>query len=135
MSEWYLSLKQAHVALVVASVALFGARGLGVLAGARWPMAAALRRGSVAIDTLLFSAGVALWWMLALQPLRDTWLGVKLLLVVAYIVLGTLALRRAPGRGAKALAFVAALACVAAAATIARGHDARAPLQWLAGLR
>ena len=132
MVEWYLPLKQAHVALVVASVGLFAARGLGVLAGARWPMAAPFRHGSAALDTLLLAAGATLWWMLSLQPLRDGWLGMKLLLVVVYIVLGSLALKRAPGRTAKAVAFAAALACVAAAATIARAHDPQAPLRWIA---
>jgi uncharacterized membrane protein SirB2 len=131
MSEWYLSLKQAHVALAAASVGLFTLRGAGVLAGARWPMHALARRGSAAIDSLLLAAGAALWWLLSLQPLRDAWLGTKLALVVVYIVLGSLALKRAPGRGAKAVAFVAALACVAAAAAVARAHDPRAPLQWL----
>lgn len=133
MSEWYLSLKQAHVALVTASVALFAVRGLGVLAGARWPMAAPLRRGSAGLDTLLLAAGATLWWMLSLQPLRDTWLGTKLALVIVYIVLGSLALKRAPGQAAKALAFVAALACIGAAAWIARAHDPLAPLRWLGG--
>ncbi len=133
MPDWFFPLKQAHVALVAASVALFAARGLGVLAGAGWPMAAALRRGSAALDTLLLAAGATLWWLLALQPLRDAWLGTKLSLVVAYIVLGSLALKRAPGRPAKALAFVAALSCVAAAAAIARTHDAQAPLRWVTG--
>jgi uncharacterized membrane protein SirB2 len=134
MADWYVPLKQAHVTLVVASVALFALRGLGVLAGGAWPMAAAVRRASVAVDSLLLGAGVTLWALLSLQPLRDTWLGAKLLLVLAYIVLGSLALKRAPGRAAKAACFVAALLCIGAAATIARAHDAQAPLRWLGGL-
>lgn len=121
--EHHPVLKQAHVTLAALSVALFTARGLGVLAGARWPMAALLRHASVAIDTLLIGAGGTLWWLLSLQPLRDRWLGVKLVLIVVYIVLGSLALKRAPTPAGRAAAFVAALACIATAAAIALTRD------------
>ncbi|MDO9096018.1 MAG: SirB2 family protein [Rubrivivax sp.] len=60
--------------------------------------------------------------MLSLHPLRDGWLGAKRLLIVAYIVIGSLALKRAPTRPTKALAFAAALACVAGVAAIALTH-------------
>lgn len=122
--EHYHALKQAHVAFAVTSVALFTLRGVGVLAGARWPMAALLRRASVVIDTLLIGAGASLWWLLSLQPLRERWLGVKLVLIVVYIVLGSLALKRAPTPAGRAAAFVAALACIATVAAIALTRDA-----------
>ena len=129
--EAYPFVKPLHVVLVVASVALFTSRGLGVLAGQGWAMARPLRRLVIGIDTALLAAGVALWWMLALHPLRQGWLGVKLVLLVAYIVLGSLALRRARTRLGKAAAFAAALGCVAAMAAIALARDAQAPLRLL----
>lgn len=122
--EHYLAFKQAHIALAATSVALFTARGIGVLAGARWPMLALVRRTSIAIDTLLIGAGGSLWWMLSLHPVRDGWLGAKLALIVVYIVIGSLALKRAPTRPLKALAFAAALACAAGVAMIALTHGA-----------
>jgi uncharacterized membrane protein SirB2 len=69
-------------------------------------MAPPLRGACVAIDTLLLAAGVTLWALLSLQPLRDAWLGTKLALLLVYVVLGTLALKRA-----SAWAYAAALAC------------------------
>jgi uncharacterized membrane protein SirB2 len=129
--SWYPWLKPLHIALAAASVALFASRGLGVLAGQSWPMARPLRRLVIGIDTALLAAGAALWWMLALNPLQQRWLGAKLLLIVAYIVLGSFALRRARSRGARVLAFAAALGCIAAVASIALAHDARAPLRWM----
>lgn len=120
--EHYLAFKHTHMALAAVSVALFAARGVGVLAGARWPMKALVRRTSVTIDTLLISAGGALWWLLSLHPLREHWLGFKLLLILAYIVIGSLALKRAPTRATKALAFAAALVCVAGVAALALTH-------------
>lgn len=129
--EFYPGLKQAHIALASASVALFCARGIGVLAGARWPMAAAVRHASAAIDTLLISAGGLLWWLLQLDPRRDGWLMVKLLLIVTYIVVGSFALKRAPTRVAKALAFLASLLCIASVAAIALRHDPLGPWRML----
>ena len=129
--EFYPQLRQVHVGLATASVTLFVARGLGVLAGAAWPMGAAPRVLSVLIDTLLLSAGGTLWWLLGLRPDRDHWLAVKLVLIVGYIVIGSFALKRAPTRGGKGLAFAASLACIAAVVAIALSRDPAAPLRWI----
>ena len=117
LAEFYPQIKAVHVALVAFSGALFAARGAAVLAGRAWPMTRGLRVASVAIDTLLLAAGVALWVLLSLQPLRDAWLGSKLLLLVLYVVLGTLALKRR-----RAWAYVAAIACFAFMVSIALKH-------------
>ena len=120
--DHYQAVKQAHIGLVSVSVALFVARGIGVQLRARWPMRAAVRWASVAIDTALITAGGLLWWMLSLDPRRERWLLAKLLLVVVYIVIGSLALKRAPTQGTKALALVASVVCVAFVALIALTH-------------
>lgn len=121
---WLLA---AHLALVACSVGLFAARGLAVQAGQAWPMRAGLRRLSMGIDSLLLLAGASLWHLLQLNPLRDSWLAAKLVLLLAYIVLGTLALKRAPSRRARWGCGAAALACVAQMAGIALHHH---PLGW-----
>lgn len=119
----YPWLLPAHVGLVSTSVALFAARGLGVLTGRAWPMSAWARLASALIDTALLTAGATLWWLLQLNPVgNDTWLGVKLVLLIVYIVLGSLALKRAPTRAGKALFFVASLACIGFMASIAVAH-------------
>jgi uncharacterized membrane protein SirB2 len=118
-----------HITLVTASVSLFAARGLGVLAGQAWPMRPGWRGLSVWIDVGLLSAGGTLWFLLQFNPWHDHWLGAKLILLVVYIGLGTMALKRAPTRAAKALFFVAALGCVAFMASIALRHN---PLGWWA---
>lgn len=126
-ATWYLPLRHAHLTLVSLSLALFAARGLGVLAGARWPMARAPRVGSMAIDTLLLATGAALWHLLGLHPLQQTWLGTKLALLLAYIVLGSIALKRGRTPAVRAVAYVAALATVAAMVGVARAHH---PAGW-----
>lgn len=99
-------------------------RGLGVLAGARWPMQAPARRASMLIDTALLVAGATLWSIAALNPLRDHWLAGKLLLLPVYVVLGSLALKRARSSRGKLMSFVLALASFAAIATLALTHRA-----------
>jgi uncharacterized membrane protein SirB2 len=93
----YPLLRLAHIGLVAASVALFAARGVGVLRGASWPQRPWARQGSAAIDTALLAAGLALWVGLGLHPVHQPWLGAKLALLLVYIVLGSLALKRAKG--------------------------------------
>ena len=116
---WLLPL---HIALVTLSVGLFAVRGLGVLAGQAWPMAGWARGLAPVIDSLLLLAGGTLWWLLQLNPRQDHWLGAKLVLLIVYIALGTLALKRAPTRAAKALCFMAALAVVGFMSSIAVAH-------------
>jgi uncharacterized membrane protein SirB2 len=124
----YPALKTAHVALVAASGTLFAGRGLGVLAGRPWPMAAAVRRASVTIDALLLAAGVSMWTALGLHPARDAWLGVKLALLVAYVVVGSVALKRGRTPRARARAFAAALGLFVAMVWVAL---AKWPAGWV----
>ena len=94
--DFYPQLKLAHLALVGGSGALFACRGAAVLAHRAWPMKTPWRVASVAVDTALLAAGATLWALLGLNPLgNDAWLGTKLLLLVVYVALGTLALKRA----------------------------------------
>ena len=122
LAEFYPQIKTAHLALVAASGLLFALRGAAVLAGHTWPLHGALRLSSVAIDSALLAAGVVLWWLLGLQPVRDPWLGVKLLLLVLYIVLGGLALKRARTPRGRALAYAAAIACFLFMVSVAMAH-------------
>ena len=75
LTTHYLAIKLLHIALVLASGALFVARGGGVLAGQAWPMVPLVRRLSVLIDVALLTAGVTLWLLLSWHPLQHPWLG------------------------------------------------------------
>ncbi|WP_028602392.1 SirB2 family protein [Ottowia thiooxydans] len=121
--ELYPLIKLSHVLLVMLSGGLFLGRGLGVLLGATMPMSTPVRRLSQVIDTALLAAALLLLMTLQLNPFATPWLLAKLMLLVAYIVFGTLALRRAPTLSGKALAFAAALTCFVMMFTIARTRD------------
>jgi uncharacterized membrane protein SirB2 len=131
LGETYLLLKPLHITLVALSGLLFAARGAAVLVGQGWPMRPAWRHASVAIDTLLLAAGVTMWAVLSLHPLRNGWLGAKLALLGVYIVLGSFALKRARSPRERALCYAAALAVFLCMVSIARAHHPLGALTWL----
>jgi uncharacterized membrane protein SirB2 len=55
-------------------------------------------------------------------PFAAGWLTAKIALLIVYIVLGSIALRRGRSRRVRAWAFIAALATVAFLVTVARAH-------------
>ncbi len=73
----------------------FALRAFATLSGARWPLALPARAASWVVDTGLLSAGALLWATLQVNPLVEAWLGAKLVLLLVYVGLGTIALRRA----------------------------------------
>ena len=122
LTDLFAPIKLVHVALVAISGTLFALRGAAALDGQAWPLTRAWRLSSVVIDTALLSAGVTLWSLLELQPLRDTWLATKLALLVVYIVLGSFALERARTLRGRAWAYAAALSCYLFMASVALAH-------------
>jgi uncharacterized membrane protein SirB2 len=125
--EFYAPIKAVHVGTVLASGALFALRGGAVLAGARWPQWATVRFASYTIDTALLTAALMLFAMLPGAMFANGWLGLKMGLLVVYVVLGSFAMRRAATGAARATCYAAALLVFAAMAGIARAHH---PLGW-----
>ena len=128
MIEFYPQIKYVHVLMVVLSGALFALRGIGVLAGARWPQSLPLRWTSYAIDTTLLTAAMMLLTILPWEMFGNGWLGVKMVLLVVYVVLGSLALKRGRTRRMRTGCLVGATLVYLAMIGIARAHH---PLGWL----
>lgn len=122
MIEFYPQIKWFHVACVVLSGLLFTLRGGLMLAGLPLANAAALRYLSYLIDTALLTAALMLVTLLRVYPIASAWLTVKIALIIVYIVLGSMALRRGRSRRTRLIAFIAALAVYGFVATIARAH-------------
>jgi len=133
MGSFYLPLKWVHVSAVMLSGSVFLVRGLAVIAGQQWPLRPWLRFASIGIDTVLLTAALLLVWMLPSAVFANGWLTAKLVLLGFYVVLGTLALKRARSQHIRVLCFVAALLSFSAMVSIARAHDPWAPLRWLIG--
>ena len=128
MLAFYPQIKLVHIAAVSASGAFFALRALGLLAGMRWPRMAPVRYLSYTIDTTLLTAAMMLLTILPWAMFGNGWLGTKLVLLVAYVVLGSLALKRGRNLRVRAWCYGAAVLVYLAIIGIARAHD---PLGWL----
>ena len=128
MLPFYPQILFVHILAISLSGSLFASRGLGVLAGARWPQAAPVRYLSYSIDTVLLTAALMLLTMLPRAMFANGWLSAKLVLVLAYVVLGTLALRQGRTPRLRATCFAGALLVFVAIIGIAVAHH---PLGWL----
>ena len=123
MIEFYPQIKWVHVATVITSGLLFALRGMLVQAGQpRWAMAAPVRYLSYAIDTTLLTAALMLLTILPGAMFANGWLAAKLALLVAYVALGTFALRRGRTARTRMACYLAALAVFGFMYTIARSH-------------
>jgi uncharacterized membrane protein SirB2 len=133
MSEFYPQIKAFHILVALMSGGLFAVRGGFALAGARWPNAAPVRWTSYAIDTALLTAALMLLTILPGAMFANGWLVVKLAFLVAYVVLGVYALRRAKTRRARIVSFLGALLAFACIYATARSHDPAGFLRWWLG--
>lgn len=131
MIEFYPQIKWVHVAAVICSGLLFALRGGAQLAGARWTMAAPLRYLSYTIDTTLLTAALMLATMLHQYPFVNSWLTVKVVLLVVYIVLGSLALKRGQTPTVRLYSFLAALVVYLFIASVARAHHPLGVFTWM----
>jgi len=130
MDAAYIPLKLVHMLAVAASGTLFFLRGLAInFFAAKWPMNAPVRYASYTIDTVLLAAAIALTIVIGQYPFVDSWLTVKVLLVIVYIGLGTFALKRGRTAGVRIVFWVAALAVFAFIASVAVTHS---PWGWFA---
>jgi uncharacterized membrane protein SirB2 len=128
VTEFYPQVRAVHIGAVLVSGALFVSRGVGVLLGAPWPQAALVRWTSYGVDAVLLTAALMLVNSLPAAVFANHWLGVKLALLVLYVVLGSLALTRARTVRARAICFATAILVFIGMLGIARTHQ---PLGWL----
>jgi uncharacterized membrane protein SirB2 len=108
----YLTVKTIHQTAVSLSVAGFFARGLGGLMSARWVTSRAAGSLPHAVDTVLLLSAITLAWTLRLNPLATPWLAAKIIALVVYIGLGTVALNPKRSARVRLAAWLAALASV-----------------------
>lgn len=130
MSQYYLALRHVHIACAVLTIALFVLRGGLMIAESRWLQTPVLRYLPHVIDTVLLSTALMLLGIVHQYPFVHGWLTVKVVLLVVYIVLGSIAIKRGRTRPVRIAAFVAALATVGFIYTVARAHH---PLGIFAG--
>jgi len=120
-------LRILHVSAATLSLALFVLRGAWMLRGSPRLLDRWVRVVPHVVDTVFLAAGVALAVRIQQYPFVHGWLTAKVFALIAYVVLGTIALKRGRTRALRAAAFVAALAVFAYIVGVAR---ARHPWSW-----
>ncbi len=126
----YGTIRLVHAGTAGVSLALFVLRAAWMLTSP-----ARLQRRWVkilphVIDTLLLASALWLAWHLAADGV-PAWLAAKVVALVVYIALGTLALKRGRTRGARIAAFVAAIATFGYIAAVAVTKSPLAFVAWL----
>lgn len=120
----YLLVKSVHVGCAVASLAGFAARGLLMLRGSPWLEAKFVRVAPHVVDTVLLATALWLSWTIGQYPFVHGWVTAKVFALIAYIVLGSLALRRGRTRTVRAAALGGALVAAAYIVGVAITRDA-----------
>lgn len=123
MEEFYLEIRTVHIGSVIASGLIFLMRATARnLFDASWPMALPLRILVYTVDTILLTAALMLMTIVRQYPFVDAWLTMKVVLLVAYIVVGWWAFR-AQRKQVRIACSLAALAIFAFIISVARAHS------------
>ena len=109
----YATVRAIHMACAGISVTLFFARGSMQLAGVDWRRWRWLRLAPHLNDTLLLGAAVTLALASHQYPVAQPWLTAKVVALLVYIALGSVALRAGTTAVPRLLAFCLALATAA----------------------
>jgi len=105
----YTALKYLHILTVAITLALFLLRSVWMLIDSPRLQARWLKIVPHINDTLLLTAAIALLLVGSLNPLEQPWIMAKIIGLLAYIGLGTVALKRGKTRAIRVKAMIAAL--------------------------
>ena len=93
MELYYQEIRAVHIGAIILSGALLLLRAVAHnLLTASWVMAWPIRTLSYTVDTVLLTAAVMLMTIVRQVPFVDSWLTMKVMLVLVYIFLGYMAL-------------------------------------------
>ena len=109
----YLALKHLHITFAVLSGGFFLLRGLWMLLDSPLLQRRWVRIVPHVVDTVLLASALGLVFWSGQYPFVQSWLTAKVLALLAYIVLGTIALKRGKTKGVRTFALLAALATFA----------------------
>jgi len=129
--SYYFALKDLHVATVALSYLLFFVRGVWMLADS--PLLA--RRWVKVVphvnDTILLAAAIWLTTVIQQYPGTHGWLTAKVAGLIAYILIGTVAIRRGRTKRVRLAAWIAAQAVFFYIVAVALTRDVLPVRGWL----
>lgn len=98
-----------HISCVVLSGLFFFSRGVVMIREPQFVGRIWVRRVAESIDTILLISGITLAWLSGQLPWQESWLAVKLMTLLIYILLGMAAFHWGKGRAVQFMAWMAAM--------------------------
>ncbi len=125
----YSLIKSLHMLAAIATIAGFVLRGYWMMVQSARLQLPIVRIAPHIIDTVFLLSGIALVSILQLDVLAAPWLLAKFAGLIAYIVVGAIAIKRGSTMQIRVIAFVTALALFAYILGVAM---TKSPASWLA---
>ena len=116
-------IKQAHVVLALLTAMSFCLRGYWMLVRSPRLGAVLARRLPHVVDAFLLITGLTMAFGLGISPMDHPWLAAKLTAIVAYVVLGSIALKRGRSDAQRGIALALSLLVLAYIFAVALSHD------------
>jgi uncharacterized membrane protein SirB2 len=109
MANYYLLLKHIHITFAVLTFISFSLRGFWMIRESPLLHRKLIRVLPHVIDTILLISAIAMVFIMHMSPFAQSWLSAKILALLVYIILGTIALKRGPTKPIRIISFVGAL--------------------------
>lgn len=119
----YIIIKHIHLTSIVISLLLFTFRGFLMCRDSEALSKKWLRISPHIVDTVLLISAAMLAWKIQQYPFIDSWLTAKILALVAYIALGSIALKSKRSKKIKVTAFALSLIVVSYILMVATHHN------------
>ena len=116
-------LKSLHISCAAISYTLFFLRGIWRLNDSPMLQQRWVRIAPHLIDTLLLASAIALAFSIGQYPFVDSWLTAKVMALLLYIVLGSVALKYAKALTLRVLAWLTAQAVFGYIVLVAINHN------------
>jgi len=110
--EHYLLVKQIHMVAAGLSLLGFLLRGYWMMSGNQLLQAKPTKILPHIIDTVLLAAAIYLVVILQVYPFVVNWVTAKVVLLVVYIIAGTVALKRGKTKQSRVIAFIISVAAI-----------------------
>ena len=105
----YVTIKHAHIASAMLSGSLFLLRGYWMMRESTMLQHRVVKILPHVVDTILLASALIMVFWSGQYPFVQNWLTAKVLALVAYIAIGTIALKRGRNKTQRVSAFFAAL--------------------------
>lgn len=127
----YIGLRHLHYLTVVLTFCSFVLRGIWMLIDSPWLQQRWVRIVPHLIDTVLLASALGLSAILHQYPFVHGWLTAKVLALILYIILGSIALKRGATKTIRVAAWLAALTIFGYIVSVALTRSPWGFLAWL----